>query len=270
MNINRYITFIRSELKKGQYCLYLLLLLLLTINCHTIYSQVCDPEIRPVKGWELRYRERGNRCEGFYVAHPVGKFLEVVGVVAGRFHFTLDEEEVLNISSPVILDHLIHVRAVGLPVKIYYRMDAQLEPRQVLIWPVRDVIYPQKLSDNEIGVFGWIGEETEQTYVPITIAPTIAPVENDGKIRLYLRSTGDVLEKAMWRSSDEVDGGCSGLNESTWNNISISSEQPWEPFQITVPSSETGILCVEIVAKSRRTREWGRRNIRVIVGPVKR
>jgi hypothetical protein len=223
-----------------------------------------------VTGWELRYCERGNRCEGFYVAHPVGKFLEVVGVIAGRFHFTFNEEEVLNISSPVILDHLIQVRAVGLPPKTYYRMDAQLEPGQTLTWPVRDVIYPRKLSYNEIGVFGWIGEETEQTYVPITIVPTIVPVENDEKIRLYLRTTGDVLGKAMWRSSDEVDGECSGLNESTWNNISISSEQPWQLFQFSLPSSETGILCVEIMAESRRTGEWGRRNIRVIVGPVKR
>lgn len=83
-------TFGKFGLTRTQYCLYCLFFLLLTITGQSVYSQVCDPEIKPVKGWELQYRERKDRCEGFYIAHPVGKILLVV---------QLDE------TSPAIMDN---------------------------------------------------------------------------------------------------------------------------------------------------------------------
>lgn len=244
--------------------LYLLLFLLLITTIQPAYSQTCDPKIKKiaVRNRKLRYRERENRCEGFYASAVSSKF-EVVGLIEGNFHYKLDKDEVIKISSPIVSDQPVYVRAVGIPSRTYYRLDARLDPGQTLTWPVADVLHLKNLSAKEIGVFGWIGEETEKTYVPVAAAAQIASVADDEKIRLILRPAIDV-KNVQWRSADVVDGACTKFGES--HNMRKSSYRKGQPIKIILPESETGELCVEVAAQSQRTTKWEKIFSRVIVG----
>ena len=51
-----------------------------------------------------------------------------------------------------------------------YRMDAILDPGPVLTWPVNDVLLPENISANRIGVFGWKETGQTKTYVPVRVS----------------------------------------------------------------------------------------------------
>ncbi len=142
--------------------------------------------------------------------------------------------------------------------------------RMTLTWPLRDIIYPAKLLDTNIGIFGWIGEEQKKIYVPVTVLPTHAPLlEEDTDIHLYFQASGAVFELVKWRSSDNVEGVCSGLSERIWHDLPLPSNQHQRPFHIILPSSSSGTLCLEIAAKSQRTKTWGKKQIHVIVSSTR-
>lgn len=251
---------------KSQKNICTVVFLLLSLFYQPAYSQPCDPNIKePVKNWKLRYRERGNRCEGFYKSTVSAPMIEVVGTTEGQFQFKLEKNEVLEVSSPIVRDQIVNVRAVGIPDKTYYRMDAQIEPEQTLTWPVAEVLYLEQLSYKKIGVFGWIEEETETIYIPLTITPTKIPGANDGNIRLYLRTSVNV-KNVQWRAADATDGICPDLTQIDWDKAPQAKYQEGTPIEITLPSSATGQLCVEVAARDQKTTKWlKKKNIRVIV-----
>jgi len=150
-----------------------------------VQAQECDSGLLriPIGNKSLQYRERGNRCEGFYAKTMEARW-EIVGVMLGDFDFVLDEAEIIEVSSPIVTDQPVHVRAVGIPSKTYYRMDAQLEPEETLFWPVADVLNLKQLSANDIGIFGWIRTESKKVYVPVAASSKMTPVQNNKEIRV--------------------------------------------------------------------------------------
>ena len=240
------------------------ILCVLSISMPTVYAQQCDPKVqkKAVDNWKLQYRERENRCEGFYTS-TVSSKLDVVGVTEGRFHFALEKEEIMTLSSSFVIDQPIQVRAVGIPSKTYYRMDARIDPEGTLVWPVADVLDVEKLPAKEVGVFGWIGTETEKVYVPLAVANTIEPVDNDGKIRFVVRPAIDV-ENVQWRVADVVDGACGQMG--AWEKPRKSSYKKGQPITFILPEREGAELCMEMAARSEKTAEWEKKLSRVIVG----
>lgn len=186
----------------------------------------------------------------------------MVGVTKGGFYFETREDEILELSSPLINDRPIYIRAVGVPLKVYYRMDAYLDAGQTLAWPMGDVVYLRKLSSKDICVFGWIGNETDKIYIPVAIASKLAPVTNDGKIRLYLRTSVDV-KNVQWR----VAVTCGGLREAPYKDAPKSSYRAGKSIQIILPEMGVEELCLEVAAQNQKTAQWlKKKNIRVIVG----
>jgi len=138
----------------------LLFIIIITVCYEIAYSQPsCDPDLLPADRG-IAYGPRGNRCEGFYRSRVAAPTIDVVSVIKGSFKFEWNSDEVIELISPVIRKKTINVQAVGIPVRTYYRMDAQIGPGQTLKWPVRDVIYPQRVYPDKIGVFGWITEKS--------------------------------------------------------------------------------------------------------------
>ena len=248
----------------NQICKFLLLLTLLFIGYETAYSQSCAPELSPVESWKLAYRNRGNRCEGFYRAKVSSGSIDIVGVVNGNFHFELSENEVIEVSTSFIQNQPINVRATGIPLKIYYRMDAQIAPDQKLNWAISDVIFSQKLSAKKIGVFGWIGEEADKTYVPVTAVAKIGSQAKDGKIRLYLRASVDIGD-THWRFSKVTDGACDPFGQ--WERVG-KSYRTGQPISITLAPSKTQKLCVEVAAQEKSNARWLKRSFVVVVNQI--
>jgi hypothetical protein len=159
---------------------FICLLVCSIIFAELLYAE-CD-DIRPVESYRIKYRERGgNRCEGFYESDVSSGSLNVVGVVLEKFKSRFREKEKLTVSSPMLKER-INIRAVGIPLKTYYRMDAEIGPNQRLEWPVDDVLRPQGLGHKDIGIFGWIRDKGEKMYIPVRVVSSILPDQESDSI----------------------------------------------------------------------------------------
>lgn len=237
-------------------------LLAVMFQSQPVHAQGCDAQLKPVENKAMQYRVRGNRCEGFYQSTVSAPYMDVVGVIDGKFRFESSADETLTISASLNKNQPIAVRAVGIPLKTYYRMDARLAPEQTFVWPVKDVLYPNKLSSKDIGIFGWMENGQEKLYVPVAALSTLNPPEQDGKIRLYLRSSVDV-RSVQWRAADLVNGSCGEM--SAYNKLPKSLYRTGEAIEIVLPASAAGALCVEVAAQDPNSSEWLKRLARVMV-----
>lgn len=255
----------KTNIGISSFCKCLCLFFLLVIT-KTAYSrsgnEICDSNLTPIQG-ELGYRQRGNRCEGFYRAQVASiSAISVIGFIKGSLHFDLSEDEVIEVSVPALPIDL-HIRAVGIPFKTYYRMDSRIAPGEKLIWPVKDVIYPAKLSAKTINVFGWIEQENEIVYVPVSAKAKIdSAIYNEEEINLYLRASLN-MQKVLWRFYEVIDGVPSQL--SPWKQDTESFYRFGEPIRITLPSSSTGEIYVEVAGVEEGRTHWISKRVRVIV-----
>lgn len=263
MTPNFQIKFARFKLTRWLLCIYLLMFFMLITNSQLAFSQSCDPKIKPIKNKKLKYRKRDkNRCEGFYSSLVSVEVIDVVGVTKGDFNFETKKDEILEVSSRVVGRRPIYIRAVGVPLKLYYRMDAFLDAGQTLTWPMGEVVFLRKLSSKDICVFGWTGDEIEKIYIPVTAASKLAPAKNDGKIRLFLRTSVDV-NNVKWRAA----GTCGSLGQTAWKDAPKSSYRAGKPIRIILPAKGVEQLCIEVAARNQKTAQWlKKKNIRVIVG----
>ena len=96
---------------------------------YTQQAGKCDGLV-PAQG-QVEYRWRQNRCEGFYRSNVSSGDLELVSLLVGRLSTdSSSRNSQLEIVAPVIQRSLtgpIKVRAVAIPPRTYYRMDATLD-----------------------------------------------------------------------------------------------------------------------------------------------
>ena len=130
----------------------------------------CDP-LPPPESGRPAYQARGNRCEGFYLEGYGAQSIELVSLTLGPIVFPLQTGLTLSVSAPGSSGSL-HIRAVPKPPRMAYRMDAVLDPGAVLTWPVNDVLLPENISANRIGVFAWKESGQTKTYVPVRVSQT--------------------------------------------------------------------------------------------------
>jgi hypothetical protein len=136
---------------------------------------------------------------------------------------------------------------------MYYRMDAQLAPGQKLDWNVKDVIYPQKIKPEEIGIFGWIGSEKEKTYFPMRSTTRDSSGAQNKTIRLVFRSSVDV-HTVKWRTAEWIDSGCSHATE--WKKTGKCSYRRGQPIAVELTESESSKICVEMAAWDTSGSRW--------------
>jgi hypothetical protein len=233
------------------------LVVVMLSGAFTAFPFDCDPliEEHSIDNWTLKYRKRDNRCEGIYRSDVSIGVMDVVGTTVGAFHFATHDHEMLEISSPVVANRTINIRAVGVPLKTYYRMDAELGPDQTLKWPVGDVILRKKLSDRDIGVFGWIKGDLETVYVPIAVSSKSSPALNDGKKRIYLRSSVE-LEAVKWRATINPGNiACNRIPDNVWRaqewrDLKQTNYFAGRSIEIVLPPSKAEEICIQTAGRS--------------------
>ena len=153
----------------------------------------------------------------------------------------------------------IHVRAVAIPPRTYYRMDAVLNPGTPLSWPVGDVLAPSQLSVERIGVFGWVDASPERVFVPLRVVQSGQVVRASGEqIELRVRSSS-ASDWVRWRAHVE---GASPQDLPAWQDASKALEA-WKPVSVALPSDGAGILRVDVRAKAQNSDQTQLLSVRV-------
>lgn len=233
------------------------------------YGQVCDERLRPesLSGFGYAIREPDVRCEGLYESSVRAPGLEVVSFLYERPRFDPAEHEGVQVIAPEISGLVtgpLRVRAVALPLKTYYRMDAVLPAEGSLIWPVKDVLAPAGLAAEQIGVFGWSGSEIDKVFVPVRLAAAddLVPAGPEpGGARapapeLRVRLANDA-EKVLWRYKEAE-------KTSDWMAAAQGEVAAGRTIGLALPPGPAMRLQIDVIAKRPDGDEWSSLRLEVV------
>jgi hypothetical protein len=233
------------------------ILLFATVFCFKVDCRVVLAEdlkckdLPPLKDSQSGYQKRGDRCEGLYVANVGAHSLAAMSFSLGKIRFELDPAVRLQVSAPGQTQP-INVRAVAIPPKTYYRMDAALPAGATMVWPVRDVLLKASLGESRIGIFGWKGPETAKTLVPVRVV-TQGTAANPAAPLLTIEATFDA-QQVKWRWAPARDDSCQAFGP--WQNaIQHPVTASW-PIAIKLDQLPAGVHCLETAAQSGGSSTW--------------
>jgi hypothetical protein len=209
------------------------------------------PDLTAVDNPAIAYTQRDNRCEGFYQSPVSAESLTLVSLLYGRLEFDASSNECLHIIVPQAIRQQVHVQAVGIPLKTYYRLDAWVQPGQNFIWPL-DIIGKMQLTPASIGLLGKIVADLE-VYTPLALGNNVAP---SAPLNLTLRSSVDV-STILWRISSMNEGQC-GQPGKKWEKIEPSWGEQFfsgEGIQLSLPEQREN-FCIEFAAQTVGSASW--------------
>ncbi len=138
-----------------------------------------------------------------------------------------------------------------LALKTYYRMDTTISTGGEIVWPIEHVLRPEGLGSDQVGVFGWFGDEEDRTFVPVLVYPDQNKVPIPATVELKLRSPID-LELVRWRvRSDKAD-----LGDDKWQQASTGPVDEGDTLSVRLPIGPPAKLRVDFVAKRRNMNQW--------------
>jgi hypothetical protein len=243
------------------------LLCLVTLACASVGSAEppCDASLRPVQG-TAGYAPRANRCEGLYVSPISAPGLELVSLLRGKIRYDLQPQARLIVqapSSPSVGSGRIQIRAVALPLKTYYRMDATLADSRQMVWPVGEVLFPLRLHQASIGAFGWVDNAGGRLFLPLRVTSegSAAGQEPIEPIEIGIRAT-TALDRLLWRVADESPSARPGVWDPVRGDFSAG-----KIITISLPEGPAGVLLVEVAGQLYGSQEWVRLPLRLLRTP---
>jgi len=197
-----------------------------------------------------------------YISTVSAAGIELVSATIGKLAYDLSEKEIIAVTSP-LSNASIKVRATGIPLKTYYRMDAALSAGTPLLWPVKDILLRRKLDAGKVGLLGWQKTTSDLVYIPLLAKPKINNTTNDGNIWLILRSSIDVVH-VQWRYGVVKNGKTEKLNK--WIPCLPGLFKSGSPISVKLPPMEGRVIYMEVAAKDSSSDQWVKKNFRIIVG----
>jgi hypothetical protein len=146
----------------------------------------------------------------------------------------------------------VNIRAVAITPKTYYRMDTVLQHGKTLIWPVTDVLLPEHLTDNRIGIFGWTGTEEGKTFVPVDVRSGIPAPASDHAI--LVTQTSFDADAIKWRWARTQGKACQTFGG--WEDAISHPTTANSPIKVDFKKLPGGVDCVELVARSQVSNDW--------------
>jgi hypothetical protein len=219
----------------------------------------CDSLAR-LSGSKSGYQQRGNRCEGLYVSKVGSRSLAVMSFTLGRLRFDLTSSAPAQISAPGQTQP-VHIRAVAIPLKTYYRMDAMLPANTTLQWPLTDVLVPEGLTESRIGIFGWKGTEENEVLVPVRVTAQTTSTASQAPL-MIIQASFDA-QKVKWRWGPTANGRCLALGE--WQDAIARPVTAGWPIAIDLSKLPAGALCFEAMAQSGTSTDWAPLKLRIDV-----
>jgi hypothetical protein len=152
----------------------------------------CNISVVPSSNRAISYKNRENRCEGFY-QDKVTFGLKLVSCTLGDFRYSTNNEEVINLSIvPISNTEQVHIEAQGIPNDLYYRMDATLQSGKILNWDVASVLLKDARSarDYNIGVKAFQTQNNQKVIIPVvTSSKFLPPVSKDSIVMKFINTT---------------------------------------------------------------------------------
>jgi hypothetical protein len=147
----------------------------------------CDTTVATESSDPYRYRNRGSRCEGRYLAPLSGATLSVVGYTSATSWRGPVKTSTLQLSWPKRSETIL-VRAVSLRWRTFYRMNTVVASGvNTYDWPT-NVLRPLGLTSQEVGVLAsyrvTIAGRPSRVLVPLTVADGEAPTVSDLTVTL--------------------------------------------------------------------------------------
>jgi hypothetical protein len=152
-----------------------ILLIFFNLSFAVFLLAQCDENIRKrtlKKVSNYNYQKRGeNYCEGFIASPISAPSLDLVGLIRGELSYDLDSSN----KPPIIVlrpDNVyfdeVNIRAVTIPLDVHYRMDVLVMDSTNFNWPLANVIFPNKIPAEYLGLYGWTKNESKTTYLPVS------------------------------------------------------------------------------------------------------
>ena len=170
----------------------------------------CDSLVATQKSDPLRYRQRGDRCEGVYGQNVAGSStLRVASLVESLEAFDDTSSLPLRVEWTPPPSEAVMLRASAIRAGLYYRMET-VHPiaGSSFAWPA-DVRRPLRISSADVGVTGTasmsIGGARKEVLVPLRISQRRPPARSSS-YRLTLWPTVGLSKVLMTVATTGADG----------------------------------------------------------------
>ena len=132
-----------------------ILLAIMLTNPAPGVAQSCEALPADQSPWSYRFRANPPRCEGLYRSPVSGnRGMALVSLTFGKVTYDTRRDQYLEITLPVEPAEKTLVRAVGIPERLYYRLDVELGPgRSVYRLPLGDVVAHENILPEAFGIY---------------------------------------------------------------------------------------------------------------------
>jgi hypothetical protein len=164
-------------------------------------AQAQDCERLPPAPGSTGFQQRhgSDRCEGLYISPVSGGGLQLLSLTFGRIAFDPDRDPVLFVRAPAGAEAGLRLEGAGVPIGLYYRLEATLASGGVFQLPLATVIKPTRISAGDLGLLALRdGGGGRRFYVPVHVATDAKRTAEARDVTAVLRPDSDILD-VRWR-----------------------------------------------------------------------
>lgn len=163
------------------------------------YAQQCErlPPAPGAAGYQLR---RGSdRCEGIYISPVSGGGLQLVSLTFGRIAYEPDRDPTLFIQAPRTASAGLQLQGMGVPIGLYYRLDAALSEGRDFQLPLTAVIKPNRIVAGDLGLLAYRDAGGgRRVFVPVQVATDPKKFQTPQASTAIIRPDSDI-QNVRWR-----------------------------------------------------------------------
>jgi hypothetical protein len=223
------------------------------------FGQGCDHEILE-KGKDLgslgyQPRVQKSRCEGLYYDNSSGVSIDLVSFTKGKVRYRLDPAEVINIQyKPEKKFGEVWIRGTSFKSRPKYRLDMPLDGKKNSAQlPVKDVLNGGLISSTDVGFFGYIVNNKEMVYFPVSTTSKFYASPESTKMYVTVLSNVDT-DLVVYKYAEQTNGVCGKYSPQ------IKLPTPYEklePIQIEIKEGNAGKqLCLEVSVRAAGSDTW--------------
>lgn len=186
------------------------------------------------------------RCEGLFQQQVAGSF-EFLSFASVKYN--LNTDRVLTVKMPHVQqfqNSRIFIEARALNPGMYYRMDAVVPPGETFRWSLADVLRPERIGSDSIGVVAWVEQNLFKYYVPVSVVAENAVGSTDLPT-MIVRSPLDI-ERLVWRSWQE-NGGSQQSEYATVGGHNPPVIRAGQATKVPLVVQPSGTTVIELTAK---------------------